>query len=191
MVDTRKLVSWRLEAGETTVGETVAFDTGTGVVHQLALFKDCSRIALVTSRPEIGDSSRDPLARVTKTWGILTESTIEFGVDSIRFFPDGRQVLFIEKHEVQDVGPYLYGKWVWKMAEEEGSATTTPERGSEWLAGYPWTSSAGYFVGDGNQWATDPKSKLPLLVKEWDRRWDDKFLTVLGNRLEPVIIEFP
>jgi len=201
IADTCQLASWRLETGRETITKTVVFDTGVGDVHRLVLSKDCSRIFLVTSGPETQGTSRNLFVRNVKTGSILAESTIEFDVDCIGFFPDGCRVWFVEKHEdvVRDDGPYPYSNWVWEIGKDEGSATSMPERVDEWPAGCPWMPPTEYCVGDGNQWVMDSRSKLPLLWlpptwrtgKEWDRRWDGNFLTVLGDRPEPVIIELP
>ena len=199
VADTRQLSSWRFGAGRETIVKTVALDTGVGDVHRLVLSKDCSRIFLATSGSEAQDSSRNLFVRDVKSGSILAESTIEFDVDGIGFFPDECRVWFVEKREdaVRDDGPY--GNWVWEIGKDEGSATSTPERVDKWPAGCPWMPPAEYNVGDGNQWVIDSRSKLPLLWlpptwrtgREWGRRWDGNLLTVLGDRPEPVIIELP
>jgi len=201
VADTRQLASWRLGVRRETIVETVVLDTGVGDVHRLVLSKDCSRIFLVTSGSETQDFSRSLFVRDVKTGSILAESTIEFDVDGIGFFPDGCRVWFAEKREdaVRDDGPHSHGDWVWKIGKDEGSVTSAPERVDKWPADCPWMPPAEYSVGDGNQWVIDSRSKLPLLWlpptwrtgREWDRRWDGNLLTVLGDRPEPVIIELP
>ena len=199
VADTRGLTSWRLEAGVATKGKTTGFGASADVVHRLALSKDCSWVLFVTSRPETQGPSHHLSVRDTRTRNILAESRIDFDVDDIGFFPDGHRVWFVEKHRDvdEDVESYSYGNWVWEIPKGEGSAETKPERTDEWPADCPWTSPPEYYIGDGGRWVMDSGSKLHLLWlpptwrrgKEWDRRWDGNFLTLLGDRPEPVIIK--
>ena len=199
VADTCRLKNWRLEAGVATIGETTVFGTDEDDVHHLALSKDCSRVLLVTSGPETQDPFYHLSVRSTRTGSILAESKIEFYVDGIGFFPDGHRVWLIEEHQdvVQDAESYSYSNWMLEIPKGEGSSKTEPRKVEEWPEGCPWISPSGYCIGGGGRWVMDSGSKLRLLWlppawragQESDIVLDGKFLTLLGNRPEPVVIE--
>ena len=200
VADTYRLASWSLGAGVVARGETIEFGTDTEDVDHLALSMDCSRVFFVANEPETEGPPYHLSVQDSRTGATLAKSRIGFDVGGIGFFPDGHRAWLIEKNQDADQGVESdsYGKWVWGIARGEDSVETEPERVDEWPAGCPWISPGGYCIVDGGRWVMDSGRKLHLLwlppdwrtERERDTVWDGDFLTLLGDRLEPVIIEF-
>lgn len=189
VVDTRKLVSWDLEADGMTHGvqgprrvtfdETLAIDDHT---RHLALSHDGSWIAFVGERKRflynIGARK------------IIYEDNKGGAICGIRFSLDGRQLWFKEGSEDY----YLLGL---EMAGDQSSTKVT-ER--SWWGESLWFESRsphGYLVGLSGRWVMDSRfNRILWLPPNWETPpeegvWNGNFLALVDSRHpKPVVIEF-
>ena len=208
VVDIHKLASWKLGSGGTTHSHYGTWRVAVDEVSALEINQDYSVLSHDCS--QIAFTAQDRIfLYCVETQEILKSIKWEHDLLDMQFSPDNCE-LWLTSVTPSAGDHHFFMKLDtavdWAIMEESLYSQETDSTW-EWFQGegvdiQAWStklaSPHGCYAGIGSQWVTDSEgSKLLWLppnwriIKEWDMRWNNSFLTLLHyHHPGPIIIDF-